>query len=96
MELLSIIFLSILFSVLEATLIDELKRIIEQNAIAPSFPGIAWERCPRTAPQRQLQLVQNLTDLLEIDLNLEKYITNRQLCQGKDMTHRSVSSYFSS
>ena len=93
MELSSIIFPFILFSVLEATLIDELKLIIEDNAIAPSFPGIAREKCPRTAPQNQLQLVRNLIDLLEGDLNLEQYITNGQVCQGKDITHRSVSSY---
>ena len=96
MELLSIIFHFLLFSALEATLIDELKSIIEQNAIAPSFPGIARERCPRTAPQNQLQLVRNLIDLLEGDLNLEQYITNGQVCPGKNITHGSVSSYFSS
>lgn len=96
MELLPIIFPFVLFSALEATLIDELKRIIEQNAIAPSFPGIARERCPRTAPQNQTQLVKYLINLLEVDLNLEQYITNGQVCPGKNITLGSVSFYFSS
>lgn len=96
MELWLIVFPFILFSALEAILTDELKHIIEENAIAPSFPGIARERCPRTAPQNQFQLVRNLIDLLEGDLNLERYITNGQVCQGKDITRGFLSSSFSS
>ena len=85
-ELLSIVFPFVLFSALEATLTDKLKRIIDQNATASSFPGIARERCPRTVPQKQLQLVSKLKDMLENDLNLEKYITSGQVCPGKDIT----------
>ena len=64
----------------DASLQEYLKRMIEANAIAPTFSGIAYERCSRTVSQSQLQLAIQLVRLFDDDFSLKKYIADGQAC----------------